>query len=297
VDIRRRGGGVLQLQEPVMKRSNDFLGAEVAGADRDRVYVIPVPVEWSVSYGAGAGSAPAALLAASMQIEVYNAGIDLDLQGAGITTLDPGIRSKEDLLSFLSGHRDLFRDALPVFLGGEHSITPWILEGLELRDFGIVWLDAHADLRESYLGERESHACAARNSLAFGPLVQIGVRSYSREERDFLRGAGGTRIFPFWNEGAWEAIRRLPENVYLSIDFDAVDPSILRAVGTPEPGGLGWEELMDLLTFVFEKKRVVAMDAVELAPAAHDETSSFIAAKIVYEAISRYLRRELPRET
>ncbi len=279
-----------------MERSYDFLGAEVAGSDRDRVYVIPVPVEWSVTYGKGAGSAPAAMLAASMQIEVYNAGLDVDLEGAGIVTLLPEIHSKDDLVAFVREHRGLFREALPCFLGGEHSITPWILEGLGLADIGIVWLDAHADLRESYLGERENHACAARNSLAYGPLVQIGVRSYSREERDFLRGAGGTRVFPFWNEGAWEAIRRLPENVYLSIDFDAVDPSILRAVGTPEPGGLAWDELMDLLTFVFEKKRVVGMDAVELAPAGHDETSSFIAAKIVYEAISRYLRRELPRE-
>jgi agmatinase len=84
--------------------------------------------------------------------------------------------------------------------------------------------------------------------------------------------------------------------VYLSIDFDAVDPSILRAVGTPEPGGLQWDELMDLLSFVFENKRVVAMDAVELAPVEHDETSNFIAAKIVYEAISRHIRKELHRE-
>ncbi|MDD4858297.1 MAG: arginase family protein, partial [Candidatus Krumholzibacteria bacterium] len=130
----------------------------------------------------------------------------------------------------------------------------------------------------------------------FGKLVQIGVRSYSSEERDFVRGCAGTRIFGWWNEGAWEAIRRLPDPVYLSIDFDAVDPSILRAVGTPEPGGLQWDELMDLLSFVFEEKRVVAMDAVELSPAPNDETSNFIAAKIVYEAISRYLRKELHRE-
>lgn len=277
-------------------RSGDFLGAEALGADRDRVCVVPVPVEWSVSYGAGAGAAPAAILAASTQIELYNSALDVDLEGAGIVTLLPEIRSKEDLVSFVREHRELFRDALPCFLGGEHSITPWILEGLGLRDIGIVWLDAHADMRESYQGRPESHACAARNSLPYGQLVQIGVRSYSREERDFLRGCGGTRIFPFWNEGAWEAVRRLPDEVYLSIDFDAVDPSILRAVGTPEPGGIGWDELMDLLAFVFERKRVVAFDAVELAPAAGDETSNFIAAKIVYEAISRHLRRERHRE-
>jgi agmatinase len=279
-----------------MERTFDFLGAEVSGEHGDRVAVIPVPVEWSASYGPGTARAPQAILDASMQIEFYNSGLDIDLEKSGIVTLRETIASKADLVSFVRAHRDYFRETFPVFLGGEHSITPWILEGLGYETLGIVWLDAHADMRAQYLGEKESHACAARNSLPFGKLVQIGVRSYSSEERDFLRGCDGTRIFSLWSEGAWEAIRRLPDPVYLSIDFDAVDPSILRAVGTPEPDGLQWDELMDLLSFVFENKRVVAMDAVELAPAEHDETSNFIAAKIVYEAISRYLAQGGRRE-
>ncbi len=279
-----------------MERTFDFLGTEVSAANRDRVAVIPVPVEWSASYGRGAARAPQAIIDASMQIEFYTSSLDLDLEKTGIVTLRETIAGKDDLVSFVRTHRDYFRGTLPCFLGGEHSITPWILEGLGCEPLGVVWLDAHADLRAQYLGEKESHACAARNSLPFGKLVQIGVRSYSSEERDFLRGCDGTRVFGRWNEGAWEAIRRLPDSVYLSIDFDAVDPTILRAVGTPEPGGLQWDELMDLLSFVFENKRVVAMDAVELAPVENDETSNFIAAKIVYEAISRHIRKELQRE-
>lgn len=279
-----------------MERSYDFLGPEAKGSNRDRVFVIPVPVEWSVTYGKGASRAPEAILEASRQIELYNAALDVDLEGTGIATLKAGISGKEDLQRFVRSNRASLGDSFLCFLGGEHSITPWILEALELGDFGIVWLDAHADLRESYLGEYESHACAARNSLRFGPMVQIGVRSYSREERDYLRSNSDLRVFSFWNEGAWEAVRRLPDTIYLSIDFDAVDPSILRAVGTPEPGGLEWEELMDLLSVVFDRKHVVAMDAVELAPSVSDETSSFVAAKIVYEAISRRLVKELRRE-
>jgi len=279
-----------------MERTFDFLGTEVSGANRDRVAVIPVPIEWSASYGRGTARAPEAILGASMQIEFYNSALDVDLEGVGIVTLRERLTGRDDLVSFVREHRDYFRETFPCFIGGEHSITPWILEGLGYDSLGVVWLDAHADMRESYLGEKESHACAARNTLPFGNIVQIGVRSYSGEERDFLRGCAGTRIFGWWNEGAWEAIRRLPDTVYLSIDFDAVDPSILRAVGTPEPGGLQWDELMDLLTFVFENKRVVAMDAVELCPREHDETSNFIASKIVYEAISRFVRKELHRE-
>ena len=279
-----------------MERTFDFLGTEVSGTDRDRVAVVPVPVEWSASYRRGTARAPEAILAASMQIEFYNSALDIDLEGTGIVTLRETFAGKEDIIAFTREHRELFRETFPCFIGGEHSITPWILEGLGYEALGIVWLDAHADMRESYLGEKESHACAGRNALPFGKLVQIGVRSYSSEERDFIRGCAGTRVFGWWNEGAWEAIRRLPDPVYLSIDFDAVDPSILRAVGTPEPGGLQWDELMDLLSFVFANKRVVAMDAVELCPQEHDETSNFIAAKIIYEAISRFMRKELNGE-
>ena len=279
-----------------MERTYDFLGTEVSGTDRDRVAVIPVPVEWSASYGRGTARAPAAILAASLQIEFYNSALDVDLERTGIVTLREKLERKEDVVAFVRAHRDFFRKTFPCFIGGEHSITPWILEGLGYDSLGIVWLDAHADMRESYLGEKESHACAARNALPFGTLVQVGVRAYSSEERDFIRGCAGTRVFRWWNEDAARAIRRLPDPVYLSIDFDGVDPSILRAVGTPEPGGLLWDELMDLLAFVFDEKRIVAMDAVELCPMEHDETSNFIAAKIVYEAISRFIRKELLRE-
>ena len=276
-----------------MERNFDFLGPEVSSNGRDRVYVIPVPIEWSATYGRGTARAPRAILNASLQVEVYNAGLDFDLEGAGIVTLNERLERKEDVVAFVRDHRDIFREALPCFIGGEHSITPWILEGLGCESLGIVWLDAHADMRESYLGEKENHACAARNALPYGQLVQIGVRSFSREERDFLSRCAGTRMFDFWCDDARRAIRRLPESVYLSIDFDSVDPSILRAVGTPEPDGLAWDELMDLLSFVFERKRVVAMDAVELCPGEQDETSNFIAAKIIYEALSRFLRREM----
>lgn len=268
----------------------NFLGLDEGAADRDRVYVVPVPLEWSTSYRSGTARAPEAIIAASNQIELYNAPLDIDLEHAGIATLRADIGGRDDLVSFVRSHRELFMETFACFIGGEHSITPWILEGLGSADTGIVWLDAHADLRESYLGERESHACAARNALRFGPLVEIGVRSYSRPERDFLSRSDRVRVFGGWGREAREAVERLPDRVYLSLDFDCMDPSILRAVGTPEPGGMEWRELMDLLDFLFGAKTVVAMDAVELCPVPGDETSDFIAAKILYEALSRFLQ-------
>jgi agmatinase len=279
-----------------MKEHSDFLGSEVSGSDRDRAFVIPVPLEWSTSYGRGTARAPAAMLAASHQIELYHPGLELDLEGVGIRTFTRAIAGRESLVSVVKEHRPDFEHALACFLGGEHSITPWILEGLDRADIGIVWLDAHADLRGRYLGERESHACAARNSLPFGPIVEIGVRSYSREERDFIGSSDRVQVFGPWDRDAEEAIRKLPEDVYLSLDFDVMDPSVIRAVGTPEPGGLSWQTLMALFDYLFSRKRVIAMDAVELCPAEGDEASNFIAAKIVYEAIARYLKKELDGE-
>ncbi len=273
-----------------MKRSFDFLGQEVSGTGRDRAYVIPVPIEWSTTYGKGAALAPARIMNASLQVELYNASIDVDLEGTGIVTLDPGITERDGLVAFVAENRELFKTALPCFIGGEHSITPWILRGLQAEGIGIVWLDAHADCRESYLGEKENHACAARNALEYGPIVEVGVRSYSREEREFLRSSERIGAFHFWDDAARRAIRALPDSVYLSVDFDALDPSIVRSVGTPEPDGLRWDETMEILSYVFSRKKVVAMDAVELCPTEGDEASNFIAAKLVAEALARYLK-------
>lgn len=279
-----------------MKRSFDFLGPECSGKNGDRVYVVPVPIEWSTSYGKGTAAAPDVILNASLQIELYNADLEIDLEGSGIVTVKHVIKSREDLVSFLVEERDTLIDGFPCFIGGEHSITPWILEGLGLDDIGIVWIDAHADLHESYQNETESHACAARNALSYGNIVEIGVRSYSSEEKDFIGDSPRVSVFKRFNEAAAKAVGALPKRIYLSIDFDALDPSLLRAVGTPEPDGLCWNELMELLTSVFKEKDVIAMDAVELCPVENDETSNFIAAKVIYEAISRYLREEVAYE-
>jgi agmatinase len=268
----------------------NFLGVDGNEAVRGCIYVVPVPIEWSTSYRTGAARAPEAIIEASTQIELYNAPLGIDLEHAGIVTLRRDITCRDDCVSFARSNREKLGEAFTCFIGGEHSITPWILEGLGCEEIGIVWLDAHADLRESYQGESEGHACAARNSLRFGPIVEIGVRSYSREEYDFLSRNGGVTVFGHWCSEAKEAIGRLPGRVYLSLDFDCMDPSILRAVGTPEPDGLLWRELIDLLAFLFYTKTVVAMDAVELCPVVGDETSNFIAAKVIYEALSRFLK-------
>jgi agmatinase len=274
-----------------MDRSHDFLGSEVSGA-QTRVFVLAAPVELTTSYLSGTAAAPAAILEASRQIELYNPAIGIDLEGAGIETVDTGARDRAAITSFIRGNRGELSRGFCCFLGGEHSITPWILEAMDYGEIGIVWLDAHADLREQYLGDSQSHACAARNSLRFGPIVQIGVRSWSSGEQEFMRTGPRAATFTRWGEQARAALDTLPPRVYLTLDYDALDPSVIRAVGTPEPGGLSWDDLTGILDHVFGSREVVGMDAVELCPSPHDPASDFIAAKAVYEAISRHLARK-----
>jgi len=273
-----------------MKRSFKFLGEEVASANRDRIYVVPVPIEWSTSYLSGTVFAPERILSSSRQIELYNSSLDVDLEGAGIVTIEDELKNEKKLKDWVAKNRKILLDALPCFIGGEHSITPWIIDSLDLENIGIVWFDAHADMRESYEGNTQSHACSARNSLKFGPMVQIGVRSYSIEEKKFIETRGDLKTFRKFDVEFTKAIVSLPEKVYLSFDFDAVDPSLIPAVGTPEPDGLSWQEVISAFEFVFSNKQVLAMDFVELCPRDGDETSNFVSAKIVYEAISCYLK-------
>lgn len=271
-----------------MERCRDFLGPETAGGD-ESVLVLTVPVELTTSYLPGTARAPEAILEASRQIELYNSAVGVDLEGAGIATVRTGARDRAGLAAFIEANRGEIAGSFHVFIGGEHSITPWILEAMDYGEIGIVWLDAHADLREEYLGDSQSHACAARNSLRFGPIVEIGVRSFSRAERDFIAAGSGVDVLRSWNEQARRAVEALPRRVYLSLDFDAFDPSVIRALGTPEPGGLGWNDFTGILDHLFRSKEIVGMDAVELCPSPQDAASSFIAAKAVYEAVSRHM--------
>jgi agmatinase len=269
-----------------MKTNHDFLGEEAAADDED-IVVVTVPVEESTSYIQGTADAPGAILDASRQIELYDISSGTDLEGSGIGTIHSGARTLDELSGFISREKEALRSRFACFVGGEHSITPVILEKMEYGDIGIVWLDAHADMRSEYLGNPKSHACAARNSLPMGRIVEIGVRSASRAEARFIEGCEEVSVFRDWGGDAAAAIDALPERVYVSLDFDSVDPSLIGAVGTPEPGGLTWKDLMDIYDRVFSSKAVVGMDAVELCPRPGDIASSFTAAKAVYEAIVR----------
>ena len=182
---------------------------------------------------------------------------------------------------------------LHVALGGEHSIsvgTVWAASQI-YKDLSVLQLDAHRDLRDSYEGSGFNHACVARRILEFCPLIQVGVRSLSKEERNFLdTKPGNLKTFdvyhildmPNWKNAV---INSLSNNVYISLDLDVFDPSLMPSVGTPEPGGIGWYELLDLLKMVIRKKKIIGFDIVELAPIKDFVAPDFLAAKLIYRLL------------
>ncbi len=275
----------------------DKLDGVFLSREESRYVLSLIPYEETTTYKEGTRNGPRAIVEASPHMELLDETLHVNASSHGIVTLSPEITDLKSISAHAASAARAHPGALLGFLGGEHSITPAILEGLagELarREVGIVWIDAHADLRREYRGRPDNHACAARNSVPFGPIVQIGVRSVSEEEMEFLGKADRVASFRAWNEAAESAVRALPKDVYLSIDLDGFSPTLVRAVGTPEPGGLGWEEVMEIVDFVVKEKELFAYDVVELCPQDHDVVSSFTAARLVYKVMSYHTYHKL----
>jgi agmatinase len=282
------------------------LPEENSRPDTSRVHVLPIPYEATVSYGTGTREGPRAIILASAQVELYDP--DFDREPAlswGVHTLPAlkaGLRTPALMMETVArAAESVIRSGkLLLALGGEHGITPAVVRGIRraVREpLTVVQIDAHADLRDSYQGERFSHACAMRRVLEEnpGPSVQIGIRSYSSEDAAFIRESGGrVTLFTasmFAEENPAALFRRIRETVkgkkvYLTIDVDGLDPSIIPATGTPEPGGLSWHHAVEIVKTVGESSRVVAMDCVELAPSPGFHMAEFAAAKLIYKALS-----------
>jgi len=266
--------------------------------DAARVAVFPVPYEASVSYGGGTAGGPAAILEASTQIESFNERMQWIPSECGIWT-DPPLEipdaSPEQVIQTISRRFGELMDAgkWVVMLGGEHAVTPAGVMAASARHEGlhVVQLDAHADLRESYQDNRWSHACAMARCLDRATIRAIGIRSYSPEEAQRMQeGIPGYRMLPAWELGreGWidRALAGLDGRpVYLTVDVDYFDPSIIPATGTPEPGGGEWWSTLALLEALFDRTNVVAADVVELAPIPALHHADFTVARLVYYLI------------
>tara|TARA_B100000315_G_scaffold260216_1_gene320085 strand:- start:30232 stop:30942 length:711 start_codon:yes stop_codon:yes gene_type:complete len=229
-------------------------------------------------------------------MEIYDEELDEDISKSGICTLNElRIDEKPEQMIEIAKEnvKKLIDDKkFPIIVGGEHSITVGCVKAFaeSYDDFSVLQLDAHADLREEYEGTKYSHACPMKRVLEITKnLVQVGIRSLSPEEADFVN-QNNLEIFwakDIYDNSDWfdKAISKLSENVYITLDLDVFDPSILPSTGTPEPGGLYYYQILKFLRKVFQGKNVVGFDIVELCPNENNKSPDFTAAKVLYKMI------------
>jgi agmatinase len=278
---------------------HQFGGAlpEARAFEDSSAVILPIPFERTTSYVHGTRHGPREILAASSQVELWDEEVGVDVHGRGLFTLpemDLTACTVNDAIATIQRTcAEVFAlDKFLVVLGGEHSLTSAVVAAAAARypDLSVLQIDAHADLRDSYLGERHSHACAMRRTLDHAPVVQVAIRNMSADEARALPGLR-TTLFYDWNmreDPGWmdRVVDALSERVYITIDLDGLDPGTMPAVGTPEPGGLSWRELTALLRRTFERRHVVGCDVVELCPVPGLASPNFLAARLVYKILT-----------
>jgi agmatinase len=266
--------------------------------DDSRVVILPCPVDRTTSYVGGTRNGPHEILQASSHMELWDEEVGADIHDVGIFTLPEMELPFGELAPLMDeiqrvASEVLSRDKFLMTLGGEHSITPPLVAAAAAKYPGlsVLQIDAHADLRDCYMGTPHNHACAMRRSLAFASITQVGIRSMSTEEAREASSLG-TRIFydvnmrhdSRWIDRVVEALGDAP--VYITIDVDGMDPAIMPATGTPEPGGLSWYEILALLRATISRRNVVACDVVELSPVPGLMAPNFLCAKLVYKILT-----------
>ena len=286
-----------------------FLGLDARFADHEkaRVAILPFPYEGGVSYGAGTAQAPDSVIDASHYLELYDEVLKTEPHCAGIVTVSPpDIPTDHAAMSetvYKKTQTLIKKKKFVVLLGGDHSISSGFVRALseEYGTLSAIQLDAHADLRDSYQGSKFSHACAMARIREFTPhTLQIGVRSMSIEEAERIEheDLSVCTMYDF-RQGKFDinaALENLPDPVFITVDVDAFDWSVIMSTGTPEPGGFFWDEAIDLLKNIFARKRVVGFDVVELSYSETDKNSAFAVAKLIYKMIGFKLAADVSRE-
>jgi len=279
----------------------NFLGLEedYSSFKKSKAVILQVPYDKTTTYIHGAKDGPAAIIDSSRYLERFDEELAQETFKMGLHTMEPlaveGLEPEALLEKVHTSTAEILKtNKFPILLGGEHSVSIGAVKALKevYPDLSVLQLDAHYDMRDIYFGSKLNHGCVARRISEICPIVQIGMRSYSKEEKDFLASQQNGKIksisvydildMPMWKD---KASANLSEHVYITIDLDVFDPSMVPAVGTPEPGGLGWYEAIDFLKGVVKDKKVVGFDIVELCPIKGNIASDFLAAKLLYRLL------------
>ena len=283
-----------------LKNKDGFLGIDNKTKFKEKVVVVPFGLEKTVSYGGGTKNGPKEIIKASHQVELYDEELNYEPhKKIGIKTLKPfkidkNINKALKKISLIN-ENILNKKKFPLVLGGEHSITPGCIIPFtkKFKNICLLHFDAHADLRESYLGEKFSHASAIRRCLDYKnvSLISFGIRNISKGEIPFLK-KNSKRINIFWakDKKKWNlnTFKKMIKNktVYLTFDVDGFDSSIMPATGTPEPGGLFWNESLEIIKIAAKNSNIVGADINELAPIKGFNSYNFLVAKLAYKILA-----------
>lgn len=281
----------------------NFGGHEVVyGYDESKIIIIPVPYDETSTWMRGADRGPDAILSASVNLEFFDTETYTEAHLHGIHTVTPiTVKDSPESLAeevYTRVGTLLNEGKFPVIIGGNHTVPIGAFRAYaeKFSNLTILQLDAHADLRPEYEGSRLNHACAMARAGEYAPVIQVGIRSMSKDEIPY---ADRDRIFfssdLYEDKSLWsKAEEKLTDNVYLTIDLDVFDPSLMPSTGTPEPGGPGYYDIMHFLRRVIGRHNLVGFDVVELCPSESNKAPDFVAAKVIYQILSYRFAKEKP---
>jgi agmatinase len=273
---------------------------EYAKLETSKIVLIPVPYDGTSTWQKGADKGPEAFLEASENMEMYDIETDSEVYKNGIYLGAPVTLNATPEAMVDAVHQEtkkyIKKNKFVTIIGGEHSISVGTIRAFNevYQNLTVLHIDAHADLRQSYEGSTCNHACALYEASQNTNLIQVGIRSMDEQEKSVMDFDKTYFAHEMATDDSWmdSAIDQMTDNVFITFDLDAFDPSILPSTGTPEPGGLFWYETLEFLKEVFKEKNVVGFDIVELCPNGNEKSSDFLAAKLYYKMLSYKFKSE-----
>jgi agmatinase len=270
------------------------ISKDLATFEKAKILLQSIPYDGTSTWGKGADKGFEAFLEASENMELYDIETDSEVYRLGVHILEEISEDRSPELMFEAVYNKtnklLKTDKFLTFFGGEHSVSIGIIKAFYEKhpDLTVVQIDAHADLRQTYMGTPYNHACALHDASQNTNLIQVGIRSMDISEKQYTNDDQCYFAQDIVGQKEWmeKAVSQMSDKVYITIDLDAFDPSILPGTGTPEPGGLGWHETLEFILKIFRQKTVLGFDIVELAPIENHKASEFLAAKLYYKLLS-----------
>ncbi len=276
------------------------LPEQFSGKDDSKIVIVPVPYDGTSTWIKGADKGPGAILEASANMELYDIETGSEVYLKGIYTAEPVMEneSPEKMVKAVSNRISscLEEGKFPVIIGGEHSVSIGSIRTFALKypDLSVLQLDAHSDLRDEYEGSKNNHACVMARAREISSIVQVGIRSVDSGELASLETSRAFFAHQIHDNNKWmkKVTDLLSDHVYITIDLDVFDPSIMPSTGTPEPGGMGWYQILSFLRDVIRRKNLVGFDVVELCPSKKNKAPDFMAAKLIYKLLSMQFSKQ-----